>query len=95
MPLSPDERSLRSRLAAHSSWAQCADRSGRTAPARRALQARFEHDVDPNNELPLFERARRAEHLRKAYYAKLALKSAAVRRSRSAGRRADEPGPMQ
>jgi hypothetical protein len=41
---------------------------------------RFERDVDPDGTLPLAERARRAEHARKAYFAELARKSVKARR---------------
>jgi hypothetical protein len=44
--------------------------------------AKFERQVDPNNELLAAERAKRAESARKAFYAELALKSARARRSR-------------
>ena len=68
------------RLGAHKSWANTADPSARTAPARRAFEQRFEDEVDPDRTLPDAERARRAEHARKAYFAALALKSARARR---------------
>lgn len=78
--LSPSELSLRGRLAAHASWAKTADPSARTAKARAAALERFERQVDPDGTLPPAERARRAEHARKAYFAGLALKSAQARR---------------
>jgi hypothetical protein len=70
--MSEQDRILRSRIAAHTSWANTTNRSARTAPARAALDARFlaEADGDPI----------RAEHLRKAHFARLALKSAQSRR---------------
>lgn len=74
---------LRASVAAHESWAHTSDRSARTAPARAALMARFEREVDPDGILPPDERARRAEHKRKAYFGRLALKSAKARRARS------------
>jgi hypothetical protein len=46
--------------------------------------ARFELMVDPAGELSPQERARRAEHARKAYFTALALKSAEVRRRKKA-----------
>lgn len=73
---------LRAQVAAHESWAHTSDRSARTAPARAALMARFEADVDPDGMLPPDERARRAKHARKAYFLRLALKSAKARRAR-------------
>jgi len=74
LPLTPAERSLRGKLAVETSWANTKDRPARTAKARRALEAKRldEADGDP----------RRAEHLRRAYYARLALKSAQARRLR-------------
>ncbi len=77
------DRSLVASIAAHESWAHTADRSARTAPARAALMARFESEVDPDRVLSADERARRAEHKRKAYFQRLALKSAKARRARS------------
>lgn len=73
MPTPPQsERSLAASIAAHTSWAHTVDRAARTAPARRGLEAKFlaEADGDPV----------RAEHLRKAYFKSLALKSARARR---------------
>lgn len=72
MPIPPTERSLQASIAAHESWAATANRSRRTAPARAALEARFlaEADGDPV----------RAEHLRRAHFQRLALKSAQARR---------------
>ena len=74
------DRSLIARLAAHESWANTADPSGRTAPARRAMLDRFERQVDPDGVLSPAERAQRAGHARKAYFARLALRSAQARR---------------
>ncbi|EYR62072.1 hypothetical protein N866_12130 [Actinotalea ferrariae CF5-4] len=71
---------MRSTIAAHESWAHTQDRSARTAPARAALMAKFERQVDPEGTLAPDERARRAEHARKAHFARLALKSARARR---------------
>jgi len=66
------ERQLAASIAAHESWANTPDRSARTAPGRRALDEKFlaQADGDPT----------RAEHLRKAYFQRLALKSAQSRR---------------
>lgn len=76
-------RTLAAQIAAHESWAHTSDRSARTAPARAALMARFEAEVDPAGTLPPDERARRAEHARKAYFLRLSLKSAKARRART------------
>lgn len=66
------ERRLVASIAAHESWAATPDRSARTAPARRALDQKF---LDAAGGDPV-----RAEHLRKAHFQRLALKSAASRR---------------
>ncbi len=84
--LTPTDRSLRARIAAHSKWAQVDSREG-TAPARAKSPssiAYFERMVDPKRELPELERRRRAEHARKAYFTRLALASAQARRRRAA-----------
>jgi len=78
-PLSPSQRSLHARLAAHSRWAQQDPVQG-TAAARAAFSDRFAKQVDPDGVLTEAERARRAESARKAYFTALALKSARARR---------------
>lgn len=80
MPSTDAERRLAAQIAAHESWAHTPDRSARTAPARAAMLAKFEHEADPDGSLLPAERARRAEHLRKAHFQRLALKSAQSRR---------------
>jgi hypothetical protein len=83
--LSPAERSLRARLAAHSMHARH-DAQETTTAAGAAFLARFEAEVDPDGVLPPDERRRRAEHARRAYFTRLALASAKARRSkRSSG----------
>lgn len=77
-------RSLVARIAAHESWAATPDRSARTEPARRAMLARFEDEVDPDRILDPQDRAQRAEHARKAHFTRLALKSAKARRKAKA-----------
>jgi hypothetical protein len=72
MSLTQAETRLRASIAAHTSWANTSDRTARTANARAALDQKF---LDQAEGDPI-----RAEHLRKAYYARLALKSAQARR---------------
>jgi hypothetical protein len=74
---------LRSQIGAHTSWAKTADRSARTAPARKALEEKFLREADPDNRLTPVERAKAAENLRKAHYKRMALKSAQARRRRN------------
>src|SRR4051812_50001042 len=82
------ERILRARMAAHALHAKVSDPTAHTAPARAAFLSRFEREVDPEGLLDPRERARRAEHARKAYFTRLALASAHARGVR---RRADQP----
>lgn len=67
------------RIGAHMSWSKTKNRSARTAPARAAMDAKFlaEADGDPV----------RAAHLKKAYYLRLAQKSAESRRKKREGRK--------
>ena len=84
-PLTPAERSLRARLAAHHLHAAVADPAAHTAPARAASPASptyWERVVDPDGTLDPSDRARRADHARKAYFAGLSLKASKARRSR-------------
>lgn len=80
MPLSPKERSLRAKLAAHSLHAQGGTS---TAAGTAAFLSRFERQVDPDGLLMPEERSRRAEHAKKAYMSALALKSSKSRRKRA------------
>jgi hypothetical protein len=80
-PMSPAERSLRARIAAHAMHARN-DPAEITANARAAFLAKFEQQADPDGVLPPEERRRRAEHFRSAYFARLALASAKARRTR-------------
>lgn len=81
--MSPEHRSLHARLAAHSLHARISDPAAHTAPARAAFLDRFEREVDPDGVLDPAERARRAEHAKKAYFARLALASAKARRAKA------------
>lgn len=74
------DRSLHARVAAHTRWSRCDDRTAATEPARRGMLGRFEREVDPDGRLAPHERAVRAEHARKAYFIKMALTSARARR---------------
>jgi hypothetical protein len=79
-PAEQAARALRGRIGAH---AQHAQGKTNTEPARAAFMARFEDEVDPDRVLSPEERARRAEHARKAYFARLALASARARRAKA------------
>lgn len=77
MSVTESELSMLGRLGAHASWANTTDRTARTAPARAALEQKWLDQADGD---PV-----RAAHLKKAYYSRLALKSAQARRARKAG----------
>ena len=81
MPLTPKERTLRARLAAHTLHAQG---KTNTAPARAAFNARWARLVDPDGVLTPEERERRAAHAKRAHFTGLALKSAKARRAAAA-----------
>lgn len=85
MTLTPTERTLRASVAAHTSWGNTEDRSARTLPGRRGLDAKFlrEAEGDPA----------RAESLRRAHFQRMALKSARARRRRGATNRTDSTRP--
>jgi hypothetical protein len=82
------ERSLRGKLAAYESWARTPNRTARTAAARAALDRTFIDMVPPEITDPV-ARARAAESLRKAHYARLGLKSAKSRRRKAKRQTAD------
>jgi len=77
--LTPAQRTLRARIAAHAMHSKH-DSRDTSAPGRAAFMARFEAEVDPDRTLPEAERARRAGHARKAYFTRLSFESAKARR---------------
>jgi hypothetical protein len=80
--LTPAERALRARVAALTLHSQI-DSSEHMKAAQKASPGQlpyWEHQVDPGLELDEVERRRRAECLRRAHMAKLALASAKARR---------------
>jgi hypothetical protein len=79
--MTPAERTLRARMAAHALHAKVVSRQ-HTESARKAFMNRFEDQVDPDRVLPPAERARRAEQAKKAYFVGLALKSSRARSKR-------------
>ncbi len=56
-----------------------------TRAAREAFSRRFEREVDPEGVLSPAERARRAEAAKRAYFQRLALRSAQARRKKTRG----------
>jgi hypothetical protein len=83
MPLTPAQRSLRAKVAAHTLHAQ-RDGAELTRAAREAFLRSFEPLVDPDGVLPPDVRRRRAEHARRAHMARLSLASSRARARRRA-----------
>ena len=88
---SPAERRLIAKKAAHTRWANTPDRLGAMAPARRGFEEKLARQVDPDGKLSPAERGKAVESARKAFYADMALKSAAARRRRKGGASAESP----
>lgn len=87
-PMTPAQRSMRSSAAAYTRWSQVDDRKAATRPALHGFLARFEREVDPDNELDPEVRATRADAAMRAYMKKLALKSSRTRVAKRPARRA-------
>lgn len=79
--MTPSEKTLRARLAAHAKHAKH-DSYAHAKKMRAGFDRRFLDEVDPDRVLPEEERLRRAQHARKAYFTKLAYKSARARSAR-------------
>ena len=82
--IDPKEMALRGRVGAFRLHATH-DPRVTTAKARAAFLARFEAEVDPDGTLDPAERHRRALAARRAYFTRLALRSAQARRRRRRG----------
>jgi len=81
MSLTPQQRVLRARLAAHHLHATRDSREV-TRPARQAFLSRFDREVDPDGLLTPAERTRRATQARKAYFTGRSLKASKARSNR-------------
>ena len=75
--MTKEDRVRRAKIAAHHLHA-----SGGTTTeaARKALASKWEREADPAGELSPAERAKRAEHLRAAFYLRLSAAGVAARR---------------
>ena len=81
--MNPAERTLIARIAAHESWAKTTDPAARTAPARRAAADRFRREMDEKYpDATPAQRSAMAEAARKAWFLRLARKSAQARSQR-------------
>jgi hypothetical protein len=83
MTLTPEQRSLRARLAVLARWSN-EDPSEQMKIARSKFDERFYHQVDPDSLLPPEERERRAMAARKAYFTALAYKRSRARKGKKA-----------
>ena len=92
--MNPSERALRARIAAHAMHARN-DARATTARARAKFLSKFEELADPEGVLSGEERARRALHLRSAYFARLALASGKARRQRARAKGGEATPPHQ
>ena len=81
LSLTPEQRRLRARAAAHAMHAQG---KTNTRAATIAQLARFERQVDPDGTLAPDERARRADHALRSYMASLALKASRAHAAKAA-----------
>lgn len=79
--MNAEERRLRAQLGAEVSWANTTDRTARTAAGSRAAEARFETQArEMHPDADDAQIAQVAEHLRKAHFRRMGLKSATSRR---------------
>jgi hypothetical protein len=83
MALTPEQRTLRARIAAAARWAG-EDPAANAARGQAGLINRFRREVDPDGTLPEAERERRAQSAYRAHMSRLALASSKAR-ARKAG----------
>jgi hypothetical protein len=88
-PLTPAQRIVRARIAAHARWAKEPDRLAATAPGRRAAFEKLLDEVDPERTLPEAERLKRARNAQKAQLERIRL-AASRKRRRGAGAPTDD-----
>jgi hypothetical protein len=84
--MTPEERKLCAKQAAHAGWANTVDRSARTAKARRTFIESFFAGLDPS--IPVEARLKMAEAGYKAHFAKMAYRSVRARNAKAAARKA-------
>jgi hypothetical protein len=76
--LTPEQRSLRARIAANTRWSR-EDGKANAARGQAGLLAKFVDQVDPDRVLPEDERLRRAEAARRTHMQRLAFLSSKAR----------------
>ncbi len=85
VPLTPAERSIRARIAAHNRWAKEPDRLVATAPGRQAALEKLLNEVDPHRVLTEAERAKRVKNAQQAQMARVRLAASKKRRGGAGG----------
>lgn len=80
--LTPEQRTLRASIAAHTRWSR-EDPAANAARGQAGLLARFEREVDPGGTLPPAERERRVQSAYRAHMGRLALASSKARARRA------------
>lgn len=65
-------------------WSRETDRTSATAPARAAMDAKWEAEVDPDGVLPKRERVKRANQARRAHMRNMAIEREAKKRAAKA-----------
>lgn len=81
--LTPEQRSLRARIASHESWKQTTDRKARAQHGFDGLRARIAAEVDPEGRMSPADREKAIENGVKAHFSRLALKAAAKRKPKT------------
>lgn len=83
--MTPAERKLRSQIAVKTSWANTANRTARTAPAREKSAARFEKQArELHPDAPEAQIRQAATALAEAHMARMTLKSIQARAAKKA-----------
>jgi hypothetical protein len=77
----PAVRKATAAIAANTRWAKETNRTAATAPARAALERRFEDEVDPERILDPVERAKRVRNARAAFHARVRLAALKAQRA--------------
>jgi hypothetical protein len=80
--MTPEERTRRARIAAHTRWGKTADRTAATEKARQGLRAKFEREADPDGVMAPADRETAAESLAKAHYLRMAAARSAKAKKR-------------
>jgi len=86
--MTPEQKSLRARIAVNTMWSKTRDRTARTATARAASPGSlsyWERRVDPDCEMDEATRVKAAENARTAHFQRMAYRSAKARARNEGG----------